>query len=268
MVESHVNSYRRVFMELGLLSLLGIGFILGIKHAIEPDHVIAVSTIASQSKNLWRSTLSGVFWGVGHTATLFLVGLVLILTKNSISDTWSGSLEFVVGIMLVYLGINSLLVIRKKAADGKSHVHGSKKHAHRKIHTHSAKIHTHGSETHVHGVFTDPSTPPRNKISYMKSTIIGMIHGLAGSAAMVLLTMSTVTTVWDGAVYIICFGMGTIAGMLFFTTLLGIPFVLSSNHKRVNMSLTSIMGVVSILFGLYYMYNLGVTEGLFALWMG
>lgn len=235
-------------MELGLLSILGVGFILGIKHAIEPDHVIAVSTIASQSKNLWRSTLSGVFWGIGHTATLFLVGLVLILTKNSISDTWSGSLEFVVGMMLVYLGMNSLLVTRKNQAHGKNHIHGTK--------------------IHLYGEVSNPSAPPRNKISYMKSMIIGMIHGLAGSAAMVLLTLSTVSTVWDGAVYILCFGMGTIAGMLFFTTLLGIPFVLSSNHKRVNMSLTSITGVVSILFGLYYMYNLGVTEGLFALWMG
>lgn len=234
-------------MELGLLSVLGIGCILGIKHAIEPDHVIAVSTIASQSKNLWRSTLSGVFWGIGHTATLFLVGLVLILTKNSIPDKWSGSLEFAVGIMLVYLGISSLLVMRKKAAH--------------------LKIHSHGSKTHVHSQFPD-STAPRNKVSYMKSMIIGMIHGLAGSAAMVLLTMSTVTTVWDGAIYILCFGIGTIAGMLFFTTILGIPFVLSSNNKSVNMSLTSITGVVSILFGLYYMYNLGVTEGLFALWMG
>lgn len=242
-------------MGLGLLSILGIGFILGIKHAIEPDHVIAVSTIASQSKNLWRSTLSGVFWGIGHTATLFLVGLVLILTKNSIPDKWSGSLEFAVGIMLVYLGISSLLVMRKKATHRKSQAHGT-------------KIHTHGIKTHVHGVISDPSAPSRNKISYMKSMIIGMIHGLAGSAAMVLLTLSTVTTVWDGAVYIFCFGMGTIAGMLFFTTILGIPFVLSSNNKRVNMSLTSIAGVVSILFGLYYMYNLGVTEGLFALWMG
>lgn len=144
--------------------------------------------------------------------------------------------------------------MRKKAAHGKGHIHGTKIHAHSKI--------------HMHGAAFDPSTPPRNKISYMKSMIIGMIHGLAGSAAMVLLTLSTVSTVWDGAVYILCFGMGTIAGMLFFTTLLGIPFVLSSKRKRVNMSLTSITGIVSILFGLYYMYNLGVTEGLFALWMG
>ncbi|MEC0090377.1 urease accessory protein UreH [Paenibacillus macquariensis subsp. defensor] len=220
-------------MELGLLSILGIGFILGIKHAIEPDHVIAVSTIASQSKNLFRSTLAGVFWGIGHTATLFLVGLVLILTKNAISDTWASSLEFAVGIMLVYLGISSLLLIRKK--------------------------HEHKSPN---------LSVLRNKASYMKSLIIGMIHGLAGSAAMVLLTMSTVSTVWDGAIYILCFGLGTIAGMLFFTTILGIPFVLSANNMSVNLTLTSITGTVSIVFGLYYMYNLGITEGLFGLWMG
>lgn len=215
-------------MDISLLTILGIGFILGIKHAIEPDHIIAVSTIASRSKKLRWSSLAGVFWGIGHTATLLIVGIVLILSKNSISEKWAGSLEFVVGIMLVYLGFSSLLAYRKKA----EHIH--KQHVHR---------------------------------SYLKSMCIGLVHGLAGSAAMVLLTMSTVQTVWEGAFYILCFGLGTIIGMLFFTTILGIPFVMSTNNMKLNHSLTRITGLISILFGLYYMYNLGFSEGLFALWI-
>lgn len=215
-------------MDFSLLTILGIGFILGIKHAIEPDHVIAVSTIASRSKNLWWSSLAGVFWGIGHTLTLFIVGIILILSKNSISDKWAGSLEFVVGIMLVYLGLSSLLAFHKKV-----------EYLHKQHHN----------------------------LSYLKSMCIGLVHGLAGSAAMVLLTMSTVQSVWEGAFYILCFGLGTILGMLLFTTILGIPFVLSSNNSKINISLTRITGLISTVFGLYYMYNLGVTEGLFALWV-
>ena len=91
-------------MEVTLFSVLALGFILGIKHAIEPDHVIAVSTIASKSKKLWHASLAGVYWGIGHTATLFIIGIILIFMKNDIPEKWSMSLEFLVGIMLVYLG--------------------------------------------------------------------------------------------------------------------------------------------------------------------
>lgn len=219
-------------MDLTLFSVLSIGFILGIKHAIEPDHVIAVSTIASKSKKLWQSTLAGVFWGIGHTATLFLVGIVLIIMKNEISDKVSMSLEFLVGIMLVYLGIMNILNFVKK----KQHQH------------------MHHEQT-------------TNKMSYLKSTAIGLVHGLAGSAAMVLLTMTTVDSVGEAAAYILFFGAGTILGMLVFTTVLGIPFVFSSQKYNVNRVLALTAGGVSMIFGIYYMYNLGVTEGLFSLWI-
>ena len=96
-------------MEISFLSILALGFVLGIKHAIEPDHVIAVTTIASQSKKLLRSSLAGVFWGIGHTATLFIVGVILIFMKGEIPEEWAMSLEFLVGIMLVYLGVTTIL---------------------------------------------------------------------------------------------------------------------------------------------------------------
>ncbi|WP_240689343.1 LysE family transporter [Ammoniphilus sp. YIM 78166] len=217
--------------EVGLLSILVFGFILGIKHAIEPDHVIAVSTIASQSKKLWRSSLAGVFWGVGHTATLFVVGIVLILMKGELPEKWAMSLEFLVGIMLVYFGVAAVRSVKTARNQGHEHVH-----------------------------------QPRD-VSYTKSMFMGLIHGLAGSAAMVLLTMSTVNTVWEGAAYIFIFGAGTVVGMLFFTTIIGIPFVFSAGKMRINKALTQATGVISTGFGFYYMYNLGITEGLFQLWM-
>lgn len=218
-------------MSGSLLSILLLGFLLGMKHAIEPDHVIAVSTIASESRNIKRSVFAGVYWGIGHTATLFIVGMILILAKNTITDKVALSLEFLVGIMLVSLGINSIFSMVKKN--------------HRHSHSLSA---------------------PKKKQPHIKSFMIGLIHGLAGSAAMVLLTMSTVSTIWQGALYILIFGFGTVVGMLCFSTVIGIPFVLTAG-KNLNRYLNNLAGIISILFGIYYMYNLGVNEGLFSLWL-
>src|SRR3954453_23586404 len=193
-------------MTVSLLSILLLGFLLDIKHAIEPDHIIAVSTIASESKNLKRSVFAGVYWGIGHTATLFIVGMFLIVAKNTITDTVALSLEFIVGIMLVSLGLNSILAFIK---------------------------HRH----HSH----DIPNQDKNSRSHLKSFFIGLIHGLAGSAAMVLLTMSTVSTAWQGALYILIFGCGTVVGMLSFSTVIGIPFVLTSG-KQLNRYLNNVAG--------------------------
>lgn len=103
-------------MEMSLLLVLAIGFVLGIKHALEPDHIIAVSTIASQSKKIWKSSLAGVFWGIGHTLTLLVFGVILILLKNEIPEAWAMSLEFLVGIMLVYLGITTIFLGSKRSS--------------------------------------------------------------------------------------------------------------------------------------------------------
>ncbi|PLT27890.1 LysE family transporter [Peribacillus deserti] len=222
-------------MSISFLSVLALGFVLGIKHAIEPDHVIAVSTIASQSKKLIRSSLAGVFWGIGHTATLFIVGIILLLMKGEIPEKWSMSLEFLVGIMLVVLGISTIRSLKKK---------------HNPHHAHNKESMNSGYS-----------------VSYLKSMVIGLVHGLAGSGAMVLLTMSTVDSVLESVIYILIFGCGTVLGMLFFTTILGIPFVFSSKKFKLNHTLTQITGVISLVFGIYYMYNLGVSEGLFNMWL-
>lgn len=224
--------------EVGLFSILSLGFILGIKHAVEPDHVIAVSTVASQSRKIWRSSLTGIFWGIGHTATLLVVGLCILLMKGEIPDVWAMSLEFLVGIMLVHFGLSAIIPFKNN------------RHAH---------SHGHG------GVLDRPHTHKEGL--YIKSLFMGFIHGLAGSAAMILLTLSTVESVWEGVLYILVFGAGTVIGMLCFTTILGIPFAIKSNGGSVNRSFSQVTGAISTLFGMYYMYNLGVTEGLFKLWI-
>ncbi|MED4203723.1 sulfite exporter TauE/SafE family protein [Neobacillus mesonae] len=237
-------------MDATLLSVLALGLVLGIKHAIEPDHVIAVSTIASQSKKLWQASLAGVFWGIGHTATLFIVGVVVILMKGEIPEKWAMSLEFLVGIMLVFLGIKTIISFKN------IHIHTHKHDGDEHKHVHSHK--TIGEHDHPH---------KHKKTTYLGSTFIGLVHGLAGSGAMVLLTMSTVKSVGEAAIYIIVFGVGTVIGMLFFTTIIGIPFVLSKKRTTISGSLGIITGVISTIFGVYYMYNIGVNEGLFHLWI-
>ncbi|WP_201319340.1 sulfite exporter TauE/SafE family protein [Paenibacillus sp. EPM92] len=231
-------------MEDSLYMVMLLGFILGMKHALEPDHIIALSTIASRSKSLWRSSLTGVFWGIGHTSTLFVIGLLLILLKLELSLRLSLSLEFLVGIMLVYLGFSTVISFQRK----KIHNHE---------HQHDGIPHHHFHEKHEHS---------HSSFSYIKSTMIGMIHGLAGSAAMVLLVMSTVSSVWKGIVYILVFGLGTVSSMLIFTTIIGLPFVLSVKKRNLNTKLILATGALSALFGFYYMYNLGINEGLFKLW--
>ncbi|MBX9955811.1 urease accessory protein UreH [Peribacillus simplex] len=210
---------------MSLVSILTLGFLLGIKHSLEPDHVIAVATTAGNTKKLSRSSLTGVYWGIGHTSTLFLIGVLFIWMKGEIPESLSMTLEFGGGIMLVMLGAKSLFKARPDMKSDK-----------------------------------DRFRP------YLVSALISFVHGLAGSAAMVILTMSTVTGIGEAAIYIIIFGAGTIIGMLCFTTILGIPFALNGKDIVLNRIFIKMAGAISFAFGLYYIYKLGVTEGLFALW--
>lgn len=206
-----------------LLGVLGIGFLLGLKHALEPDHIIAVSTIASKQKSLFHSSLLGVFWGIGHTLTLLGVFLILAITKGSIPEKWGMAFEMGVGVMLVYLGIVSLRTLKRK------NIKRERK---------------------------------ESKQLFLKSMFIGQIHGLAGSAAMTLLVVSVVDSMKDAVLYIGIFGTGTILGMLLFTFVVSLPFVFAGKIKRVEHVLTGIASIISICYGIYYIYLIGYKMGL------
>ncbi|PEJ28327.1 urease accessory protein UreH [Peribacillus butanolivorans] len=207
-----------------LLGVLGIGFLLGLKHALEPDHIIAVSTIAGKQKSLIHSSFLGVFWGIGHNLTLLGVFLILALTKGSIPQKWGMAFEMGVGVMLIYLGILSFLTLKKKNRRKES---------------------------------------KENKQLFLKSMFIGQIHGLAGSAAMTLLVVSAVDSIKSAILYIGIFGAGTILGMLVFTCVVSLPFVFSGKMQRMNRILTGTASVISICYGIYYIYLMGYQEGLF-----
>lgn len=225
-----------------LLSLLGLGLLLGLEHALDADHVVAVSTLVSQTKSVKRSSIFGIFWGMGHTTTLFLVGLVILIFKLTIPPRVALSFEFIVGIMLVLLGID---VLRKwMRGDVHSHPH---EHEDGVTHTH-LHAHTHADATGHH---------------HHRSFLVGLVHGLAGSSALMLLVLSTVDNLWAGIFFILVFGLGTILGMLITSTLIALPFKWMSNFARMNSILRLASGVISIGLGIMIMIRIGFIDGLF-----
>ncbi|WP_353616276.1 sulfite exporter TauE/SafE family protein [Bacillus sp. es.034] len=201
-------------IQSGLLSILLLGFTLGIKHATEPDHVIAVSTIASQTKRLSRSSLAGIFWGLGHTAILLLIGIIVISFGQHISGSIALSLELIVGMMLVYLGLSGFKSDKAINVVAIKHFH-------------------------------------------KKSFLIGGIHGLAGSAALVIMTTAQAQNSREAFLFMLIFGVGTIFGMLLFTTILGLPFLLSLRQKKLSINITRVASIISIVYGVYYMIEVG-----------
>lgn len=220
---------------LQLTILLGLGFILGLKHALDADHVVAVSTIVSQTKNLKKSSLAGAIWGVGHTATLFLVGLVILVFKLAIPDKLALSFEFIVGVVLVVLGVDVL----RKVIKGKVHLHE----------------HQHGDSVHTH-LHSHKESPSHNYIH--KSFVVGTIHGLAGSAALMLLVLTTVNSIFQGLLYILIFGIGSIVGMLIVSGIIALPFLLSSKFDKINNIVKILAGTISIVLGFTIMYEIGL----------
>lgn len=229
--------------------ILGLGFFIGLRHATEGDHLAAVSTIVAERKSLWSSAIVGGLWGVGHTISLLAAGTIVLLLDFQISERMERALEFAVGIMLLLLGAN---VLRKLLTGGTLHFHS---------HEHGAREHAH---PHVHGVRqSDPANTHHGLKFSPRSIVIGMVHGLAGSAALMLIVVPTIESKIVGLLYIIIFGIGSIGGMMIMSFLVGLPFHLTaSKFNRLNTVLQGTAGVVGILFGLFIMYEKGIAEGL------
>lgn len=244
-----MNEVFLLFSVAGTFGVLGFGFLFGLKHATEADHLAAVSTIVSERKSLLSSAIVGGLWGLGHTISLFLAGIFVLVLNFEISERTERILEFCVGVMLVLLGLN---VLRKIVQGGTLHFHAHKHGEHPHAHPH---IHEHGNideENTHHGFKFSP-----------RSLIIGMIHGLAGSAGMMLVYLATIETRTLKLIYIIVFGVGSIAGMMIMSFLVGLPFHFTvKNLNRFNSVLQAVAGVVSVGIGLYFIYEKGIVEGL------
>ena len=217
-----------------IMALLGLGFVIGLKHAFEADHIVAVSAIVSQTRSLRKSSIVGLMWGLGHTTTLFLFGLLILVFKVSIPKQAALYFEFLVGFVLVILGISVLRNVLQKP-----HIHSH--HYGKQIHSHAHSHKTTGSHTHAH-----------------RSFAIGLIHGLAGSAALMLLVLATVDSIANGLLYIAFFGIGSVFGMLFMGIVIGLPFLLTASFDRINRIVKLIAGTTSIFLGILIMYQIAV----------
>lgn len=244
-----MNEFLLLFSTASTLGILGFGFLIGLKHATEADHLAAVSTIVAERKSLLSSTLIGGFWGLGHTISLFIVGIFVLLLNFRVSDQTATILEFCVGIMLLLLGIN---VLRKILQGGHLHFHG---------HEHGGRAHAH-PHIHTHGHEDEANTHHGFKFS-PRSLIIGMVHGLAGSGALMLLILPTIESRAVGLLYIVIFGIGSIFGMMIMSFLVGLPFHFTATRlNRLNYVLQSVAGLFSIGLGLFIIYEKGIVEGL------
>jgi ABC-type nickel/cobalt efflux system permease component RcnA len=226
------------------LSVLGFGFILGLKHALDPDHMVAVSTIVSESKSVKRSSLVGTFWGLGHTASLLLAGIIVIALKVQISDRVALWMEFTVALMLILLGVKAIIKpLRRWKLHRHSHTHDGSTHTH--IHLHRCDE----EQRHQHSHLIDIGVRP---------VLVGMVHGMAGSAAVTLLVLTTIPSAVAGLIYIIVFGLGSVGGMLIMSSLIGLPFVLTPKRFNIfNEGLQAAVGLFSFSFGLFLVWQYG-----------
>jgi ABC-type nickel/cobalt efflux system permease component RcnA len=238
----------------GAFALLGLGFVFGLKHATEVDHVVAVSAIVSEHRNILRSALVGGLWGIGHTAALVVVGVIVLVMRVAIPERVSNWLEFGVALMIIGLGASALMRALSRRADVHMHQHSHDGVSHVHLHFHERETqHTEQVRSHSHAA---------SRIGF-KPLIVGAAHGLAGSAALTLLVLTQIKSIALGLLYLAVFGIGSIFGMLLMSGLIGLPFALSARRlSRVNYILQTIAGALSIAFGLWYAYETSIANGL------
>ena len=266
------------------LPIVVVGFLLGMLHATDADHVIAISTIVSRQGNVKSAASIGVLWGIGHTFTVFLVGGAIIVFSLVIPPGVGLAMEFAVALMLVLLGVYTLSGVSKwvrdhmfPAPDGSfpGHLHSAPQPgAHLHAHVHGdyvhAHAHGHGADNHGHPESATPQAWLDRRLSGLpayqavRPLAIGIVHGMAGSAAIALLVLAQIRDPWWGLLYLVLFGIGTIAGMMLITTVIALPVAYSLQRlPQLNLWMRLLAGLLSLGLGLYLAYRIGVVQGLF-----
>ncbi len=233
------------------LATLGLGFVLGLKHATEADHLAAVSTIVSERRSLWQSAGVGALWGAGHTAALLAAGLLVVGLGVTIPERVAWVLELAVALMIILLGTRLLYRIFRgqQTVHVHAHEHGGRPHVH--LHFHD--------ERHKHSVETTHLSA-HDGLSGWRPFFVGIVHGLAGSAALTLLVLTEIVRNGSpalGLIYLGVFGAGSIGGMLLMSSLIGLPFSLGWRFfQRTLLPLRFCAGVLSTTFGLFYAWRI------------
>ena len=242
-----------------LLSIMTLGFFLGMRHATDPDHVIAVTTIVSRQRSIRQAALIGILWGLGHTITILVVGSAIILFGLVIPPKVGLTMELSVGLMLILLGILNLSGIMRWITETVTPTD----YLHSHLHGHCPEKHGHAENATPLG-WMDRTFGPLSLYQVLRPLAVGIVHGLAGSAAVALLVLTTIRVPSWAVLYLLVFGIGTVAGMMLITAALAVPFTFFENRfARLNRGLGVVSGLVSLAFGLFIVYQMGFVNGLF-----
>jgi high-affinity nickel permease len=254
-----------------LLSIIALGFFLGMRHATDPDHVIAVTTIVSRQRSIRNAALMGALWGVGHTIAILAVGSAIILFGIVIPVRLGLTMELSVGLMLILLGVLNLSGIMRwitqtvtpLQSGQHSHPHGHGDYVHSHPHGHPPEKHGHTEDAAPVG-WMDRTFGRLGIYQVVRLLAVGIVHGLAGSAAVALVVLTTIRVPSWAVFYLLVFGLGTVAGMMLITAAIAVPCAYSGRRfARLNRGLGLVSGLVSLAFGLFIVYQMGFVNGLF-----
>jgi ABC-type nickel/cobalt efflux system permease component RcnA len=231
--------------ETELLTLLGVGFLLGLRHALDTDHLAAVSTVLAERPSLLASGAVGLWWGIGHTLTLLLVGSVVLAWGLRIPAQFEMAAEAGVALLLIILGVTLARKLYRERWHVHSHQHDGEQHVH--FHSHQRQ------EGHGHRHWIMDSIRP---------LCIGMAHGLAGSAALMLMILATTTDMTSGLLSILIFGIGSIIGMMMIGLTISIPVIYSrSLNRRLFRGVQGAASLASVSVGLWMLVNITMSTG-------
>lgn len=230
-----------------MLNLLLLGLFLGLRHALEADHVAAVASLSNSKQSLSASIKQGAAWGIGHTITLFIFGSIVIFMDTVIPDSLARKLELAVGVMLILLGADVLRrMIRSKVhfhshlhADGNTHFHA---------HSHAGQqLSQHQNLNHKH---------QHSKAFPLRALLIGLMHGMAGSAAVILLTFDAGTSPLQGMLYILLFGIGSMLGMALLSLVISLPLRMFAKQLTwVHNGFQLLVGCLTIGLGIFILFE-------------
>jgi high-affinity nickel-transport protein len=219
------------------LGALALGFVFGLQHATDADHVVAVASIVSRTSRFSSGALVGAFWGLGHTVTIAVAGTAIVLFNVTVTPRAGLSMELAVALMLMALGVARIVRLMRGREERPSRGHDAS------------------------GFWLMLRT--LGPAQAARSTLTGLVHGLAGSAAVALLVLSTVRSPYAAVLYLLVFGLGTIAGMIAITALLSVPFAARVPILfRFRRALALGTGLLSLGFGLYLAVHVGFVDGL------
>ena len=236
--------------------VLLLGFLFGLKHATEADHLAAVGALVSERRGWRQAASAGALWGAGHTLSIVAAGLGVLLLRVTIPETAARWLELTVALMII--GLGGAALARALRAHPDVHVHA---------HTHDGTTHVHlhfhgAADAHLpapghaaapfHGAGRHEAHPRSALRGGLKPFLVGVAHGLAGSAALTLLVLSQIASVAMGLLYLAVFGAGSIGGMVIMSLALSVPFAATLARPVLHRSVRVTAGLLALLFGLFY----------------